>query len=119
MDDLVPVLNAVANGVALMGGAIMTAAVLVALYRLGRVEWAGLGKGGDLEHDRQSLRYHLGYYILLGLEFIVVADILRTIVHPGREEVIILGVVVLIRTVISVSLNWELARVQDVKEDHP
>ncbi|CAN5460911.1 DUF1622 domain-containing protein [soil metagenome] len=118
MDWLILALNTLANGVALTGGAIILGGAIVALYRLGCVEWAAFRKV-DVEHDRQSLRHHLGYYILLGLEFIVVADILRTLVHPGREELLTLAAVVLIRTVISVTLNWELSRGEDVEDRHP
>lgn len=108
----------VANVVALIGGAIMLAGVVSALYRLARIE-IGLLRKMDVRHDRRTLRHHLGYYILLGLEFLIAADILRTLIHPGMEELTTLGVVVVIRTMISVSLNWELGRTEEVKEDHP
>lgn len=118
MEFLVPYLNFVADCIALIGGVILCVGVVVGLYRLGLVEWASF-KRKDVEHDRRVLRYHLGYYILLGLEFIVVADILRTIIHPGLNELIILGVVVLIRTVISVTLNWELSHADKISGTHP
>lgn len=111
-------LTGLADAIALIGGAIMLAGVAVSLYRLVRVEWAAIHKI-DVEHDRRTLRHHLGYYILLGLEFLIVADVLRTLIHPGLEELLILGIVVLIRTIISVTLNWELSRVPYVKKEHP
>ncbi len=111
-------LNGLADAIALMGGAIMLVGIAVSLYRLVRVEWAAVHEV-PVEHDRRTLRLHLGYYILLGLEFIVVADVLRTLIHPGLEELLILGVVVLIRTIISVTLHWELSRVPHVEEEHP
>jgi uncharacterized membrane protein len=95
-----------------LGGAV------VAIFRLLRIEIASL-RNVDLEHDRQTLRHHFGYYILLGLEFLIAADILRTIFHPGMEELLALGGVVLVRTLISVTLNWELSRAEQVKDDHP
>lgn len=118
MDFLIPYLNWIADGVAVVGALIILSGVGVSLYRLGKVEWAAFHQT-DVEHDRRTLRHHLGYYILLGLEFIVVADVLRTIIHPGLNELIILGVVVVIRTIISVTLNWELSRVHAIREDHP
>jgi len=118
MERLVGILNMLANGVALIGGAIMMVGVVVCIFRLARVELAALGKV-DVEHDRLTLRHHLGYSILLGLEFLVVADVLRTVIHPGWEELHALGIVVAIRTVISVTLNWELSRVDKVKDEHP
>lgn len=118
MEQLVSILNLLANGVALIGGAIMMVGVVVCFFRLACVELAALRKV-DVEHDRLTLRHHLGYSILLGLEFLIVADVLRTIIHPGWEELLALGIVVVIRTVISVTLNWELSRVDQVKDEHP
>ncbi|HAV61471.1 MAG TPA: hypothetical protein DCY13_03800, partial [Verrucomicrobiales bacterium] len=58
--------------------------------------------------DRRKLRSSLGYYLLLGLEFLIAADIIETLNHPGTQELIVLGAVVAIRTIISWSLNNEL-----------
>lgn len=118
MERLVPLLNILSDSIALVGGAIILGGVVAALYRLARVEIAMLGNV-DADHDRQTLRHHLGYYILLGLEFLIAADILRTLIHPGMEELIVLGAVVFIRTAISITLNWELSRTEHVKEHHP
>ncbi len=63
---------------------------------------------GSKTQDRNTLRMDLGYYLLLGLEFLVAADIIETLLAPGLEHVLVLGAIVLIRTVISISLNWEL-----------
>ena len=58
--------------------------------------------------DKNQLRLHLGSYILLGLEFLIAADIIETVLHPTTERLIVLGVVVLIRTIISFFLDREL-----------
>ena len=60
------------------------------------------------EDDRERLRHHLGYYLLLGLEVLIAADIVESIAAPTMDKLALLGAVVVIRTVISVSLNWEL-----------
>ncbi|RZA00230.1 MAG: DUF1622 domain-containing protein, partial [Proteobacteria bacterium] len=47
--------------------------------------------------------------ILLGLEILVAADIISTVVtQPTLNNVLILGIIVLIRTFLSVSLQVEL-----------
>ena len=51
----------------------------------------------------------LGYYLLLGLEFLIAADIINTLVRPTPQDLLVLGAIVAIRTVISYSLNTELA----------
>ncbi len=57
----------------------------------------------------RRLRQDLGRGILLGLEFLVAADIIRTVaVTPTLEGVIVLGLIVLIRTFLSMALQVEL-----------
>ncbi|MCQ8183880.1 DUF1622 domain-containing protein [Parvularcula maris] len=57
-------------------------------------------------------RLRLGTYILAGLEFMIVADILFTIVNRTLEDVIVLAIVVAVRTLISFFLNRELEELQ-------
>jgi Protein of unknown function (DUF1622) len=55
------------------------------------------------------LRQSFGGVILLGLEILVAADLVRTVaVEPTWDNVVILGVIVLIRTVLSFSLEIEM-----------
>ena len=55
------------------------------------------------------LRRTLGRVILLGLEVLIIADIVRTvIVDPSLESVAVLGLIVLIRIVLSFSLEVEI-----------
>jgi uncharacterized membrane protein len=55
------------------------------------------------------MRQSFGGAILLGLEVLVAADLLRTVaVAPTMENVIALGIIVLIRTVLSFSLDIEI-----------
>lgn len=57
----------------------------------------------------RSLRQRVGRSILLGLEILVAADIIRTVAGtPTLQTAGALGIVVLIRTVLSFSLEVEL-----------
>ena len=57
----------------------------------------------------KSLKLGLGKTILLGLEVLVAADIIHTvIIDPTLDQVFALGVIVLIRTFLSFSLMVEL-----------
>jgi uncharacterized membrane protein len=57
----------------------------------------------------RRFRQDLGRGILLGLEFLVAADIIRTVaVAPTLESVLVLGLIVLIRTFLSMALEVEL-----------
>jgi uncharacterized membrane protein len=56
-----------------------------------------------------ALRRNLGRTILLGLEILIVADIILTItIDPTPESAITLGIIVLVRTFLSFSLEIEL-----------
>jgi uncharacterized membrane protein len=56
-----------------------------------------------------SVRSGLGRSILLGLEFLVAADIINTVaVTPTLQSVIVLAVIVAIRTFLSWSLEVEI-----------
>ncbi|ASD23475.1 MULTISPECIES: DUF1622 domain-containing protein [Cryobacterium] len=57
----------------------------------------------------QTMRRELGRAILLGLEVLIVADIIRTIVvEPTVESVLVLGAIVIIRVLLSFSLEVEM-----------
>jgi uncharacterized membrane protein len=64
--------------------------------------------------DRRTLAYHklrkgLGRAILVGLELLIAADIVRTVaIEPTVQNVLVLGLIVLIRTFLSWSLEVEI-----------
>jgi uncharacterized membrane protein len=61
------------------------------------------------EDAYRGLRRDVGKAILLGLEFLVAGDIIRTVaVDPTLQNALVLGVIVLIRTFLSISLQVEL-----------
>tara|TARA_B100000929_G_scaffold261248_1_gene225931 strand:+ start:1954 stop:2313 length:360 start_codon:yes stop_codon:yes gene_type:complete len=64
-------------------------------------------KTGDRSY--KLLRKELGKGILLGLEILVAADIIATVVtEPTMDKVLTLGVIVLIRTFLSLSIELEI-----------
>ncbi|GAA1854700.1 DUF1622 domain-containing protein [Microbacterium koreense] len=57
----------------------------------------------------QVLRTTIGSGILLGLEVLVAADLIRTITSkPSLEDAAILGLIVVIRTILSMSIQIEI-----------
>ena len=57
----------------------------------------------------ESYREHLSRGILLGLELLVAADIIRTlVVEPSFRSVGVLGLIVLVRTFLSFTLEVEV-----------
>lgn len=70
---------------------------------------AGLLRKVDGNAVYRDYRRSLGCSILLGLELLVAADIIRTVaVTPTFRSVGVLGLIVLIRTFLSFSLELEI-----------
>ena len=65
---------------------------------------------GVREDTNNEIRLYLGQYLVLGLEFQLGADILATAVAPTLDEVILLGAIATIRTVLNYFLSQELER---------
>lgn len=64
------------------------------------------GRGGATAFH--LLRMMIGSAILLGLEILVAADLIRTVMEPSLEEAVVLGIIVAIRTVLSISIQIEI-----------
>lgn len=60
----------------------------------------------------RKLRAVFGTYLLLGLEFLIASDILKTVLEPTMNELIILGGIVVVRTILSVFLNKEIKELE-------
>lgn len=95
----------VAKSIELVGIAIIAAGAVINLALFAR---RSLG-----EEERSvalaDLRSNFGRSILLGLEFLIAADIINTVaVTPTLQSVIVLGAIVLIRTFLSFSLELEI-----------
>ena len=83
----------------LLGGLFLSLVLAVRAYR----------SSHDGRTAYKVLRESFGGMILLGLEILVAADLVRTVaVAPTMENVVILGIIVLIRTVLSFSLEVEI-----------
>jgi uncharacterized membrane protein len=97
------VVSDVVNVVEGVGGAIMVIGAAIAFVAYGKNV---AERGADAY---RQLRQDLGRVILLGLEVLIIADIIRTIVvDQSVESVAVLGLIVLIRIVLSFSLEVEI-----------
>jgi uncharacterized membrane protein len=66
-------------------------------------------RSGGGSRGYQKLRQTFGAVLLLGLEILVAADLITTVaVAPTPRNVAVLGLIVLIRTFLSVSLQVEI-----------
>ncbi len=85
----------------------------VAIFVLGSLAAAWrfvvVARGGSVSSGYEALRTYVGRTILLGLEVLIVADIIKTItVDQTLESAFTLGIIVLVRTFLSFSLQIEL-----------
>lgn len=79
---------------------------LIATFVLGLRTYA---RSRDGVATYQFLRRFFGGVLLLGLEILVAGDLIRTVaVAPTLDNVLVLGVIVLIRTFLSFSLEIEI-----------
>jgi uncharacterized membrane protein len=69
---------------------------------------AVLALPGQRAARAELVRLELGRMLVLGLEFTVASDILRTAVAPTRSEILTLGGIVLLRTLLNLFLEREI-----------
>lgn len=97
--------HAVAIAIEIAGVAVIVVGVIAATVIFALHGWRRRG----FAEAYQQYRTHLGQAILLGLEFLVAADIVNTVVvEPSFESLGVLAVVVAIRTFLSFSLEVEI-----------
>jgi uncharacterized membrane protein len=98
------VMELVVHGFEVGGVTILVVGSLAGLVAAA-VSYRTLGAVGAYERARRNV----GRAILLGLEFLIIADIVLTItVDPTLDSALALGLIVLVRTFLSFSLEVEL-----------
>lgn len=85
----------------------------IAILSVGSVRALVVAGGAWVRGDRDGLyeraRRQVGQAILLGLEVLIIADIIQTVtIDPTIESALTLGIIVLVRTFLSFSLDIEL-----------
>ena len=95
-----------AFGIEVLAVAVIVAAVIVVVVSRGTMRY--LFRPGT-QGAYESYKLRLGKALLLGLEFLVAADVVRTVtLRPTLNNVAVLGLLVFIRTFLSWSLVVEI-----------
>ena len=103
MENFRQLMEIIGTGVDGVGVFIVAAGALVATARL------VMHRAQNTGNYYSSYRQDIGRAILLGLEFLIAGDIIRTVVvAPTMQNVVVLGLIVLIRTFLSLSLQLEI-----------
>ncbi len=104
-DALTRLMEPVATGLEIFGVSVIVAGII---WATGRFLLRDL-RSGDPVRAYERYRANLGRGILLGLEILVGADIVATVTAPLTfRSVGLLGLIVLIRTFLSFSLETEI-----------
>lgn len=104
-ESFLTIIHFVTRGIEIVGTAIIVVGAAAALIRF-VVMMLRRPAGGDAV---AGFRSELGRAILLGLEFLVAADIINTVaIEPTLGSLAVLGGIVLIRTFLSFSLEVEI-----------
>jgi uncharacterized membrane protein len=106
MESFRQIMDIVGTSVDGVGVFIVVGGAIVATIRLiSRLRDRGQNAGSYYVSYRQDV----GRAILLGLEFLIAGDLIRTVVvAPTMQNVAVLGLIVLIRTFLSLSLQLEI-----------
>jgi uncharacterized membrane protein len=97
------IMEIIGTGVDGVGVFIVAGGMIVATARL------AVRRAQDSGNYYSLYRQDVGRAILLGLEFLIAGDIIRTVVFaPTLQNVVVLGLIVLIRTFLSLSLQLEI-----------
>jgi uncharacterized membrane protein len=87
-----------------LGVSVLAVGSLISFSMAGALLWRGRPAAAY-----EQLRRRIGRSILLGLEILIIADIVQTItIDPTVESALALGIIVLVRTFLSFSLEVEL-----------
>ena len=103
MDIYTELMGGVGTAVDAVGVLVIVVGAIIAMGRF------IINRHGEAGQSFSRLRLDLGQAILLGLEFLIAGDIIRTVVvAPTLENVLILGLIVLIRTFLSMTMQLEI-----------
>ena len=102
------VIDYVTIAIASAAGLIIVYGVILGLIEFVQVETRRFKNGGEKAAAFDKIRFDIGVHLLLGLEFLIAADIIRSVVNPNLEQLAILGGIVTIRTVLSYFLGKEI-----------
>jgi uncharacterized membrane protein len=106
--EAMEILEYVAFTIGIFAIAIVVWGVVLGMYDLCKHEFFRFKGRSEPIIPLHQIRNKVGSYLLLGLEFLIAADVVRTIVEPTIDELIILGGIVVIRTIVSFFLGREI-----------
>jgi uncharacterized membrane protein len=111
-------INTLVPVVGLVGGCLILWGAYGAVARQVSAETALL-RGQPLADDRSAARPPFAYYLALGLEFMIAASAIKTLVTPDLQQVGVLVGMVLSRAVVGLYPRWEKSKWLGLPDDRP
>ena len=103
--DFTEAMDRISKGFEILGVAVLAIGFFVAVVRAS----LALRRTRSIDVAYVVVRNYFGRSVLFALELLVAADLIRTVaVQPSLENVAVLGLIVLIRTFLSFSLEVEI-----------
>ena len=118
IEEIMKLLSFISKIVSIISVGVVIYGTGIAFASFLRNEFRRIGNKYSI-HQVRVLRADLGTYLLLGLELLIASDILKTIVDPNPQELLVLGGVVLLRTVLSYFLDREIRMIEQESREHP
>lgn len=103
--------------VSLIGTLVIFVGVIVGLYRFILLRFLP-PRFNTRQLDTDFIRRDLGRTLVLGLEFIIAADVIETTTTPDYYSLGILAIIVVIRTFLSLTLNREISQLPTAKQNN-
>ena len=108
MDTFHGMINNISFLLNIIGALITIWGTIIALFEFLKKEIFNRSEATQLN---EAIRIRLGSYLVLALEFFIAGDIVKTIITPTWQSLGILGVIVVIRTVLSYFLTKDLKKI--------
>ncbi|MCD4673199.1 MAG: DUF1622 domain-containing protein [Anaerolineaceae bacterium] len=106
MMQLTGIFEIVSEVIDILGVAVIVFGIVTGTIRFAKAKI----KHPDNERNFEFYREDLGQSLLLSLEFLVAADIIRSVaIEPTLESVTILAIIILIRTFLSTTMELEVS----------
>jgi uncharacterized membrane protein len=103
--DFTETMDRVSKGFEVLGAVVLVIGLVIALM----ASVSAFARSRSLDNGYGVIRSYFGRSVLLALELLVAADLIRTVaVEPTLENVIVLGIIVIIMTLLSFSLEVEI-----------
>lgn len=115
MQTILPIIKMVKLGINVLSVIILCIGVVFCARDLFLILIAKIPKSEKISR-LQYMKTELGSYVLLGLEVLIVADIIETIINPTIDDIILLAAIITIRTVVSLFLNKEIKEIREAAD---